>query len=164
MKYSEAYSKLVYSNLKSYEKEILSKKLKEIYSEIKGLKNKKKKKDIKKIVHKNSILGRIYHNIRKLSQKDKKNIIEDIEQKEKEHKLKKYDLRASAQRHDLTKRYEKLAAKTSKISNIHEQIELFMEYYRLYSDLSESVISLEEKKIIAEKLKEIYKRLKIYNK
>ena len=62
-------------------------------------------------------------------------------------------------------RYKKLLDKVKGTKlTIHSQLDLFMEYTNIYSDLTQSSIPSKKKQELSQKLKEIYKKLKEYGK
>jgi hypothetical protein len=163
--YSEIYYKLAHAKITADEKAFLSDKLRKAYYELRAIRKEKQKDYQEHAVHhkRKGYFRRVYNNIRKLAQKEKKTIIEDIQRMDKEKNVHEYRVKPSKQNEDLTKRYNILAKKIDHKLNVHEQISLFMEYYNLYSDLADSLIGISDKRILSEKLKELYKKLKSYN-
>lgn len=79
-------------------------------------------------------------------------------------KVGSYFNRHNRQKRKLTKRCNILLKKVNKKLSMRKQVELFIEYSDLYSDLIDSLLKEEEETRLLDKLKEIYKTLKKYGK
>jgi len=131
LRYEDLYADTIESNITSKQKAALSKKLKTVYDELKSIQKQKPRSIPKEI------------------------------RREKVKTLIDYKVSSSKQLKDLTKRYEKLnkTIEGKKLS-IHEELDSFMNYSKLYSDLAMSSINENEKTKLGAKLSRVYQKMK----
>ncbi|MCK4521518.1 MAG: hypothetical protein KAU20_03010, partial [Nanoarchaeota archaeon] len=85
------------------------------------------------------------------------------ESKRKQGKIRTYGIKTEKQKKDLESRYNKLLYRVNNTQlTMPSQLKLFMEYADLYSDLIQSSLSSKEKQELAQKLKQLYNKLKNY--
>jgi pimeloyl-ACP methyl ester carboxylesterase len=162
VKPTDKKEEMIFEDIKPISKSIFNKKWHSlsVFGKIKDSLSKirlniKKQSDSRKVAEKIKISQSIFDKLKsKYTERDLKDL------SKQEIKIKKYDVSEKKQKDDLDRRYQKLLEKTKQGLDIHDQVELFKEYVKLYEDIVESCLSESEKDDLIKNIKVLYKKIR----